>query len=195
MSSEFSLLRVSPADFEDIDAFLVDWDRNYQGENANTFDLDGGMVEVLHFLLTGSSDTAGTWFTDSTLLVSEVLVPEYGDVLLIDALAGGNRLKSLHSQGLVACYLAPIQVQKVAEGLAKIAQENLEQRWNALNQLARAERRRVVGSLEKLQPRSQSLQEVVGDVRGFTEYFVNEFAAYYTDAAQNDLGVVVLDCT
>jgi hypothetical protein len=152
-ASEFSLLQVSPTDFEDIVAFLVEWDRNYEGENANTFDLDGGMVEVLQFLLTGSSDTARTWFADSKLLVSEVLVPEYGDVLLIDALAGGTWLKSLRSQGLVACYLAANQVQKVAEGLARIAQENLEHCWDALNQFARAERRRVIGSLEKLQPR------------------------------------------
>lgn len=192
---EVSLLSVSADELENIDRYLINWDRNYGGESDTTFDLDGAIVQVVHFLLSGSSDIANTWSADSKQLISEVFLPNYGDTVLVDALAGGTWLKSLHSQGLVATCLSISQVQEVAQGLAKITQENLELRWDALNQRARSDRLKVIGSLEELLPDPKRLEQVVWDVEEFSDFLVNQFAAYYANAANEGSGIVVLDCT
>lgn len=195
MSREFSLLQVSPADLEDIDAFLVKWNEEYNAE-LDTFILQGGTVEVLHFLLTASFDLEQTWFEDSTQLVSEVSLAEYGDILLVNVLAGGTWLKSLaRSQSLIACYLTVNQVREVAKALSRIAQEDLAERWDALNQIAKAERKKVIGRLTKLHSDFFSLQESVEDIQEFSDSFEDEFVAYFVDAAERGFGIVVLDCT
>jgi hypothetical protein len=195
MSREFSLLQVSHTDIEDINAFLIKWSDEYNPD-LDPFILQGGSVEVLHFLLTASFDLEQTWFEDSKQLISEVSIPEYGDILLVNVLAGGTWLKTLSgSPGLVACYLTVNQVREVAKGLCRIAEEDLAARWDALNQIAKAERKRAIGRLTKLHSDFVSLQESVENIREFSDSFEDEFVAYFVDAAEKGFGVVVLDCT
>ncbi len=181
-------MQVSPNDLEDVETFLVQWDEGYESEEVDSFDLDGGMVEALYFFLTASSDLEGSWFDDSQSLVRKVVVPEHEDVLLVDVFAGGTRLKSLHSEGLVANYLTVQQVEEAAERLSRIAQEDLGRRWEALKLISEAEKRQILGSLSPAQ-KSEAMNEAVA------EFFVEEFVGYWLDAAQKGCGVVVLDCT
>ncbi|AFY45324.1 DUF1877 family protein [Nostoc sp. PCC 7107] len=195
MSIELSRIKVNYDIFNNIESFLIQWADNYDGEADDSLEVNNGFPEVLYFLLTGSKDISAAWFSDSKFLVQEILIPNYGNVLLVDALAGGKCLKSLRSHGLIATYLTFEQVQEVAQALSKIAQEDLASRWDALNIFASAERRKIIGSLEKLQPNFRNLEQSVENIEDFSEYFINEFVAYYVDAAKNNLGIVILDCT
>ncbi|MBD2297797.1 DUF1877 family protein [Nostoc sp. FACHB-87] len=195
MSIELSLIKVNYKTLHDIESFLIQWNDNYDGETHESFEVNNGLPEVLSFLLTGSTDISAAWFSDSPFLVQEISIPNYGNLLLVDALAGGICLKSLRSHGLVAICLTVEQVQEVAQALSKISQEDLASRWDALNLFANAERRKIIGGLEKLQPNFRNLEQSVENIEDFSEYFINEFVAYYIDAAQNNMGIVILDCT
>ncbi|ALF51981.1 hypothetical protein ACX27_02490 [Nostoc piscinale CENA21] len=195
MSIELSLIKVNYDILNNIESFLIQWAEKYDGGIDDSFEVNNGFPEVLYFLLTGSTDISAAWFSDSKFLVQEISIPNYGNVLLVDALAGGKCLKSLRSHGLIATCLTVEQVQEVAQALSKIAQEDLASRWDALNIFASAERRKIIGSLEKLQPNFKSLEQSVENIEDFSEYFINEFVAYYIDAAKNNLGIVILDCT
>ncbi|OUL21761.1 hypothetical protein BV372_31180 [Nostoc sp. T09] len=195
MSIELSLLKIDYDKLNDIESKLIQWDENYEGEADDSFSLENGLTEVLYFLLTGLTDFSAAWFSESKFLVDEIAIPNYGNVLLVDALAGGTWLKSLRSHGLIASFLTVEQVKEVAQALSQIAQEDLVSRWDALTQFASAERRKIIGGLEKLQPNFRRLEQAVENVNEFSEDFVNEFVAYYIDAAENNMPIVIIDCT
>ncbi|MDZ7965744.1 MAG: DUF1877 family protein [Nostoc sp. DedSLP03] len=152
MSIELNLLKIDYDKLNDIESKLIQWNENYEGEADDSFSLENGLTEILYFLLTGSTDFSAAWFSESKFLVNEISIPNYGNVLLVDALAGGKWLKSLRSHGLIASFLTVEQVKELAQALSQIAQEDLVSRWNALTQFASAERRKIIGGLEKLQP-------------------------------------------
>jgi hypothetical protein len=198
MSVELSLFQISTAELGDIESFLArkyeryeKYDDEYDNENIDCLELQGGLVEVLHFLLTSSSDFSGDWFSHSKQVVKELPILESEKNLVsIDALAGGTWLKPRD-----VCYLAPDQVQEIAQALSRMSQENLEIRWDLLSQFHSSERRKVIGNLERLQNNSKRLTQVVLDVAEFTAYFVNQFIAYYVGASKKGMGIIIFDHT
>jgi Domain of unknown function (DUF1877) len=189
MSAEISLLQINSSIPQDIESFLIEWDEEYEDGDPNSFDILGGFVEILHYLLIGSPNTAKAWFnpsnsTATTPLVEEVWIPDYGATLLVNCLAAGVWLSSLsQSHSIVASFLTNSQVQEIAEALSRIRHEDLESRWNNLHKLNRGQ-----------QENSKALRDVVA-IKEFSEFFINRFVAFYVEAARANNAIIVVDCT
>ena len=191
MSIGLVLAQTNVAVLDDIEAFLAHRNKRCDDQNSKSLEIQGELVEVLHFLLTGSSDFVAAWFDNSEPSIKELPLPESGKCLiLVDALASGVWLKPSD-----ACYLTPDKVQDITQALSRLSQENLETRWDSLNEFYSSNRRRVIGDLERLQSSTQKLEQVVWDVSEFTDYFINEVVAYYVDTSRKGMGLIITDCT